>query len=362
MTSDVVALASRLIAIDTAGANERQALDVIAPLLESAGFSLEIVPWQPERDNLVATWNGGGPFVLSGHLDTVPFEAARWQESPLGAGRDGDRLFGRGSSDMKGGVAAIVIAAISAATPGTRGFTLVFTAGEETGCHGALAVRQSGLVDPAALFIVGESTGNGVRLGHKGATWLEVGAHGRAAHGSRPELGVNAIDALADAIVGLRDLSTATDHPQLGRRSVSVGTIAGGAQTNLVPDQARMTVDIRTVPGADAGDVEAILGGLDVQTILTLPAVWSSSGTSTTSAILDAVSGVTGLRDAPAAVSYFTDAAVLDASLSRSYIIGPGDPDQPHTTNESVSVAALELSIDIYRSLLDGWERQLFDG
>ena len=362
MRPDVVELTAQLLRIDTVEGGEDEALDVVAPLLEGAGFSLTRVPWRPGRSNLLATWNGGGGFVLAGHVDTVPHGSAEWAHPPLSAELDGDRLLGRGSSDMKGGVAAIVLAALAAVGPGARGFSVVLTSGEETGCAGATAVRDAGVLDPASILILGESTANGVRLGHKGVTWFEVTARGRAAHGSRPELGVNAIEALAEVVTSLTSLESGAVHPELGSRTTNVGTIAGGTQTNLVPDLAQMTVDVRTVPGSSHGPVEALLARAgEVTALLELPAVWSSPDAARTEGVTEAVARVTGRRDAPAGVSYFTDAAVLDASRSRSYIIGPGDLDQPHTTDESVSVTSLYEAVEIYGALIDAWSRGRLD-
>ncbi|OUE22507.1 putative succinyl-diaminopimelate desuccinylase [Clavibacter michiganensis] len=353
MTSRVVALTRDLIRIDTSGADEDDALAVLAPLLEESGLAVTMVPWRPGRSNLVATWNGGGPLTLSGHLDTVPIGDVGWDHGPLKGDTDGDRLHGRGSSDMKGGVAAIVLAAIAAARRRARGFTIALTSGEETGCGGAAMLRRAELLHPRPVLVIGEATGNDVRLGHKGATWLELAAAGEAAHGSRPELGTNAIEVLADAILALRAMHPGTPHPDLGARTTNVGTVRGGTQTNLVPDTARMSVDVRPVPGAEASAVRELLSVYgDVTSTLDLPAIWSDADSALTGGILDAVRSVTGRRSEPAGVTYFTDAAVLDATRSSTYVIGPGHPDQPHTTGEWVSVSALEQSVAVYSAIL----------
>ena len=226
-TPDVVALASRLIEIDTVGRNESAALEALAPFLVGAGLAVTRQEWAPGRSSLVASIGGRGGFVLSGHVDTVPFGNEGWRHGPLAPTIDGDRLIGRGSSDMKGGLAAIVLAAVDAARRGARAFTVVITGGEETGCDGARALRDAGLAPEPSVLVIGESTGNELCLGHKGATWLEVTASGTSAHGSRPDLGVNAIEILADAIVALRTLDAGDRHPELGSRTTNVGTRYG---------------------------------------------------------------------------------------------------------------------------------------
>ncbi|WP_307484484.1 M20/M25/M40 family metallo-hydrolase [Microbacterium trichothecenolyticum] len=339
--------------LDTAGHDEDVALALLAPLLDDAGFDVALIPWHPGRSNLVASWRGGGPLVLSGHVDTVPVGAAAWAAHPLGGDVDGDRLHGRGASDMKGGVAAMTVAALDAAAADAAPFRLVFTSGEETGCGGGAAVAAAGRFPADGILIVGESTGNDVRLGHKGATWLRLDASGRGAHGSRPELGENAIEKLADAMRALGALPPRPPHPQLGSRTTNIGTIAGGTQTNLVPDAASMTVDVRTVPGAGAEEVTSLLEIYGTVTpTLDIPAVWSDPTAELTDKIVEVVASVRGSRASMDGVSYFTDAAVLDPTRARSYIVGPGDPDQPHTTDESVSVRMLSEAVEIYRALI----------
>lgn len=181
---------------------------------------------------------------------------------------------------------------------------------------------------------------------------MTLTATGQSAHGSRPDLGVNAVETLADAMMSLRTIGGGT-HPQLGSRTTNVGTITGGVQTNLVPDHAELSLDVRTVPGAGSEDIrEALAAHGRVESILDLAPVWSDPESPLTQRVVDAVAAVTGVRTAPTAASYFTDAAVLDASAARSYIIGPGDPDQPHTTDESLSLALLAQSQEIYREII----------
>jgi succinyl-diaminopimelate desuccinylase len=349
-------LARDLVRLNTAADGEERAVALVSDVLAGAGFALTPVPWEPSRPNLVARWRGGGPLTLAAHLDTVPFDAATWSVDPLGGEVVDGRLYGRGSSDMKAGAAAMVRAALDAAADDDAPFTVVFTAAEETGCRGARAVAASGLIHPSPTLIVGEATGNDVYFGHKGATWLGLVVTGRSAHGSRPELGDSAVHRLADAIVAARDRPADPPHPVLGHRTTNVGTISGGQQTNLVPDRASLTIDVRTVPGQDATGVAHLLArasGGDVNEILDVPSVWTDPETALSGRIVSAVEEVTGRRARGAAVSYFTDGAVLaDPAAPAVYIIGPGDIDQPHTTDEWCDVDRIEEATAIYRALL----------
>jgi succinyl-diaminopimelate desuccinylase len=353
---DAVDLASRLVQTGTAGRDEDLGLRIIAPLLAEAGLVVQILPWREGRPNLIARWKDGGDLVLSGQMDTVPASAEGWSSDPLaGVIRDG-RLQGRGAADMKGGLAAMVAAAVEAAAADSPPFTLVVTSAEETGCQGATALGALGLLPANPVLIVGEATGNRVLFGHKGATWLAIRALGKAAHGSRPELGANAILHLAQAIVALQALEPSS-HPRLGQSTVSAGTIEGGTQTNLVPDRACMTVDVRTVSAADTGRVieviERTAGAGSVETILDLPSIWTDPSSPLSQRAGEIVQSLTGSPAADTAAPYFTDAAVLaQRTAPRVYIIGPGALDAPHTSDEGCQVEAIRLSQRIYLRLL----------
>jgi succinyl-diaminopimelate desuccinylase len=351
----LIDLAAALVQIDTAGGHEDDALELLIPLLEAAGLEVRLLPWQPGRSNLVATWQGGSDLVLCGHLDTVPHPSGQTGAPPLGQIKDG-RLYGRGAADMKGAVAAMVSAACAAAQGGAPPFTLALTSAEETGCEGAKALAGTGTLPADPILIVGEATANRVTLGHKGATWLRVNATGQAAHASAPELGRNAINLLMRGIGTLEEVP-ASNHLQLGRSTFSVGTIAGGRQVNLVPDQATMDVDIRTVQVDDAARyaaaVEQTVGDGSVSTVLELPSVWTEPSSALSREVFRIVNAKTGAPAAPLAAAFFTDASVLaDRHQPRVYILGPGQPAAPHTAGESCSIQAIAQAQDLYLSLI----------
>jgi succinyl-diaminopimelate desuccinylase len=362
-------LAQRLIRIDSAGGNEAEVAASLTPFLEHHGFAVRVVALGPGRVSVVATYGGGGALVYSGHLDTVPFSADTWSSHPLDPVVDGGRLIGRGSSDMKGGVAALCLAAVRhvTRTPSARGFHLVLTAGEETGCDGARTIAASGLIPADPLLVIGESTANAVMLGHKGTTWLRAEARGVAAHGSRPDLGVSAIDDIVRAAVAVGGaLPAAGGLSPLGSATTSIGTIEGGTQTNMVADRAALTVDVRTVPGVDAASVERAMADAlrngSVTRILDLPAVWTDEASGTAVEIARVVTAVTGRPQTPAGTAYFTDAAVLVPEVApRAFIVGPGDPAQPHSADESCEIERLDEAVVVYEAILAAWEARRLD-
>lgn len=352
----VVDLAGELIATSSVSGDERSAAELIAGWLEDAGFTVQRLPVDDGRVNLFAEWAGGSDLVLCGHLDTVPL----WEHGASGplepVVRDG-RLHGRGSSDMKGAVAAMCVAAARHATNDNGGgASVLFTVGEEVGCDGAAALLDPGVLTPRSVLIVGESTANAVKFGHKGAVWLEIAATGRAAHGSRPELGENAVATLAAFVAGFQRDHDLVVHPFLGSPTASVGTFRGGEQTNLVPDHAIATVDVRTVPGYDAAVIEAqveAVAALSSHRLLDLPSVWTEPSSAIAAAVCDVVCRVTGEEpSAPAGTAFFTDIAVVADRVAAAFVLGPGDPDQPHTVDESCSIARLEEAVEIYAALL----------
>ncbi|GAB2932003.1 M20 family metallopeptidase [Rhodococcus aerolatus] len=307
----------------------------------------------------------GAPLTLTGHLDTVPVgDPAAWASDPWSAERDGDRVLGRGTSDMLSGVAALVVAAAEHARRphACRGVQVVLTAGEETGCTGALALRAADLATGGPL-LVAEPTANRLVPGHKGVHWLELTAAGRAAHGSAPELGDNAVVRLARAAVALHDHDGWPRHATFGAVTANVGVLAGGVQPNVVPDAARLLLDTRTVPGLDADAHRAAVGalagdGVTVADHLVLPVVDTAADDPFVARVQDAMRA-TGLDPEPAPPArFFTDASVLAPLLgtpAATVVLGPGEPDQCHVRDEWCSATRVDTAVELYAVLLDRW-------
>lgn len=267
---DVEGLLADLIRIDSVnpdlvagGAGETAIADHCAGWLTEHGFTAHRLERRPGRPSVVgvARGTGGGRSVLlNGHLDTVGL--AGYDGDPLTPlVRDG-RLYGRGAYDMKSGLAAMLVAAAQAVAAGPlRGDVLVAcVADEEFGSSGTEEVLESFTADAA---IVTEPSGLEVTLAHKGFAWFDVVVEGRAAHGSRPELGVDAIIKAGHFLVALeswgRRLAAAPGHPRLGHGTVHASLIRGGEEASTYPAECRVTVERRTVPGETAADVAAQL-------------------------------------------------------------------------------------------------------
>jgi acetylornithine deacetylase len=272
MNEDTVTLLRRLVAIDSTnpdlvadGVGEREIADVASAWLEERGFEIQRLEARPGRPSIVAVARGSGggrSLMLNGHLDTVTLSG--YDGDPLDpVVRDG-KLFGRGSYDMKSGLAALMVAGARAASqPHAGDIIIALVADEEYASTGTVEVLRHVTADAA---IVVEPSEMEVTLAHKGFTWFDVTIEGRAAHGSRPDLGVDAIAKTGRFLVALDDLAkrlaAAPSHPLLGAASVHASTIQGGEERSSYPAECTVAVEWRTLPGQDADHVEDELRGL----------------------------------------------------------------------------------------------------
>ncbi len=371
----VVDLTQRLVRVDTVNppGNEAAAAELVGEYLERHGLDVEYQRFSPQRANLVARIRGEAPdghLALSGHLDVVHPGAKEWASPPFAAERKGDRLVGRGTADMKGGVASMAVAAASLAG---RGFhpkadlILAISAGEEVDTVGARHMAGTGVLRGTSMLVVGEPTGLDVFVAEKGVLWPRVTAHGRTAHGSMPQLGVNAITFISHLIRRLEGNPFPFEaSPILGEPTVSVNTIEGGVKVNVVPDRCSIEVDMRLVPGQDRTSIlnrlDAILDevrtetGLDIHTevevLQDMPPVELPKSDPFVRQVVEVVAAVRGSDPEIGGVSFGTDGAVLGPALNAKLVIlGPGKLDQLHQTNEYVDIEELGQATKIYMEL-----------
>jgi acetylornithine deacetylase len=279
---DPVPLLARLIAINSVnpdlvagGAGESAIAGFCGTWLTARGFDVHRLEDRPGRPSIVALargTGGGRSLMLNGHLDTVGL--AGYDGDPLDPQiRDG-RIYGRGAFDMKGGVAAMMTAAARATEHGPlRGdILLACVADEEHGSSGTEELLKSVTADAA---IVTEPSHLEVTLAHKGFAWFDVDIDGRAAHGSRPELGVDAIAKAGHFLVALEDLgrrlARGPAHPLLGTGTVHASVIRGGEEPSTYPARCRITLERRTVPGESTGTVHAELTAVLAELAATVP-------------------------------------------------------------------------------------------
>jgi len=336
-----------------ARAGEQSVADYLAAIARRAGLDVE---WQkvfPGRSNLLARLTPAGKakrrILLAPHLDTVDVV----DESQLLPRVMGNRLHGRGACDTKGSVAAMFSAVCELARGGRRpaGTEIIFAGlvDEEMGQGGSRALARSRL--RADLAIVGEPTRLKVVTCHKGDVWLRLEARGRSAHGSRPELGKNAVHEMARVVDWLETVYAARlrrrRHPLLGRATVNVGTIAGGVQANIVPDFCSITVDRRTLPGESTDGVVRELrsllkrAGLKAEVTSTKGAPCQPMETDPELPLVQRLMSA-ARQPRPAGVDYYCDASVLSEAGIPAVVFGPGDIAQAHTADEWISLPSLE--------------------
>ncbi|MFT8704504.1 M20 family metallopeptidase [Bifidobacterium aquikefiricola] len=276
--------------------------------------------------------------VFVGHIDTVPpMDRDSWQSSPFEADERDGRLYGRGSSDMKSGLAAALAVFERACREGLP-CVVAMTKDEEIGCLGAPSAVE--ILDriPMSGMVIMESTNNIIRFGHRGALWLRLISRGKAAHGSNPSLGVNAIVRMMGASAGIQRIPLESDDC-LGNETCNLGTMHGGAVPNIVPDYCAGELDIRTVRDHADSLVEYLqsIDGIDeVETEFSLSPVWTDPDDPW-------VASLPGERDVEP-VTYFTEASIFAAQLSQKIpiiVCGPGDPTCVHSVNESVPLQAI---------------------
>ena len=341
----------------------------LGDLLKRAGFTVDYAEFAPTRTSLVAKIGGvkgKRPLGFTGHIDTVPLGSAAWKADAFGASLEGGKLYGRGSSDMKSGVAAFVVAALRMVEQlkNGPGVTLVITADEECGCGGATyMVKQGNLLGEVGALVIGEPTANYPLVGHKGAFWLDVKTHGITAHGSMPEQGDNAIYKAAAAITKLRDFDFETPaHALMGAPTLNVGTVHGGLNINSVPDLTVIGVDIRSVPGQDHARLQSrmqrMLGEtVEVTATLDVASIYSDPAQPWIQHVFDVTQSRLGARPQAKTATYFTDAAVLKEAYRDipMVVLGPGEPQLAHQTDEYCLVDRIEESVAIYSELIKDW-------
>jgi succinyl-diaminopimelate desuccinylase len=371
--TDAVELTRELLRFNTINppGDERSCARHVGALLEGAGFTVAYHEFDERRTSLVARRGGspdGLPLCFTGHLDTVPLGARPWQRDPFAGEIADGRMYGRGSSDMKSGVAAFVVAALRLASrlDRTPGLTLVVTAGEEISCRGARdLVRRGDALGRAGALVVAEPTDNQPMVGHKGVLWLRARATGVTAHGSMPERGVNAIYRAARAVTRLEAHRFGVmPHPVLGAPTLNVGTISGGLNFNSVPDAAVVGIDIRTIPEQEHAKVIAALADylgeqITLEPVNDSPGIWTDPFHPWVQQVFDVVTAIVGAPPEVRGAPYGTDASALKPAYhgAPTVILGPGELALAHQTDEYCLPRRIEEAVEMYVEIARRWCR-----
>jgi acetylornithine deacetylase/succinyl-diaminopimelate desuccinylase family protein len=348
--------------------NEEAVAVVTEQWLTRLGLSSQRVVSAPGRVSVISSWDGepGPVLAFNGHYDVVPAgDAHAWPHPPFDAFVEDGRIIGRGSSDMKAGIAAC-LAAVSALrrggfTPKGR-FVMQFVADEEAlGLLGAKHLVDNGYCEGIDQAVVGEPTSLHLVTAERGAFWLRIITEGVSAHGSTPQLGVNAIEHMAHVVLAARGMRWRKLHPMLGSPTLNVGTIHGGSKGNMVPDRCVIEIDRRTLPSETREEVldelEAMLDDVrgrvpDLRAHIE-PDGWAEAsetpeGTPIVRLLADAREAL-GAEGSELGYMGATDARYLiNQARIPTVVFGPGDISLAHTTGESVEIAQLVAGARIY--------------
>jgi len=361
---EVVTFARALIAApsENPGGTEDEAVEVAGGILADLGVVAETVRGEAGRPSLVARLgaDAGPSLAWNGHLDTVPAGSRDTWSSPPFEGRlvDG-ALVGRGACDMKGSIAATLaaLAAIRRAGVEPGGSLWLHLAADEelAGLHGTKVLFENGFLDQDAA-VVGEPTELQLGLAQRGGAWLTATAFGRAAHGSTPDLGVNAITSMARFLLRLQGGLPDRRHPLAGSPTINAAIIAGGSAPNVVPDRCRVDIDRRVIPGeTDPDEVLAPLRAVIDDLTAEHPEVridlevreWTDAAEAPPDsrvAVLArrAVAAETGSEPVDAGFTGITDARYyINRARIPAVILGPGSLRVAHTADEWVAVEDL---------------------
>lgn len=368
---DPVELTRKLVAFDTINppGNERDCAKCLGALLEGGGFTVSYREFADRRTSLVARIGGSAdrkPLCFTGHIDTVPLGVAPWTVDPFAGEIADGKLYGRGTTDMKSGVAAFVSAMLELAPSlaDGPGVVLVITAGEETGCEGAYHLAGlGGVLGEAGAIVVAEPTYNQPLIGHKGAIWLKARTTGVTAHGSMPEQGDNAVYKAARAIGKLEDFDfNVARDPVLGKPTLNVGTVKGGMNVNSVPDAAEVGIDIRTVIDQDHGkihrDLSRYLGDeVMLEPFVDVPGVLTDPNNEWMRDVFEIMAGILDQPVVPKTAPYFTDASALTPAYGGppTVILGPGETAMAHQTDEYCRVERIVEATGAYIEIAKRW-------
>jgi len=367
---DAIALTRDLLGYNTINppGQERDCAHRAAKFLEDAGFKTEFFEYEKDRTSVIARAggkSGSDPICFTGHLDVVPLGTRPWSRDPFKGEADGDKLYGRGSSDMKAGVASMLVAlkSFSKKLGNTPGVVVVLTAAEEGGCVGSAELAKlPRLMGRAGAMLVGEPTSNYPMVGHKGSLKFHASFKGVSAHGSMPQLGVNAIYKAAKAIAELEKFKFgARPHPIMGEPTMNVGTVEGGSGVNLVPDLATIGVDIRTVPGVDHEELisrlKKLIPDAELDVFANNDAVWTEPQEAWVRRVFEICQPI--LKETPAArtAPYMTDAANLRKVYAGvpTIVLGPGEAAMAHQTDEYCGMERIRQSVQIYEEIIADW-------
>ena len=347
--------------------NEDEIANFIKEFLLKNNIPSEFVSLEEGRNSIVAKVEGKekGNITLCGHLDTVRVKEEDWIKPPFQGIVEEGKMYGRGASDMKGGVAAIIYAVILLKRKGItpeKTVQLALTADEEWGYRGARTLVDKSYFDQTNFLIITEPTNLQISIGEKGELWIKAKFYGKSAHGSTPELGVNTVISGSKFILEVSEKYERlfNQDPLWGKTSVNIGQFHGGVQVNIVPNYSEIQFDFRVISEEDkeravelvrktGGDIAKEYGVQFSEEIFNYhPPIFTSPDNPYVKKFMQ----VAGVKEA-SIIKYCTDGGTIIPEKKIPFIIfGPGDIAQAHQNDEYIELDTLYQSVDTFIDFL----------
>lgn len=348
---------------------ELAAAEIISAEFASFGIDSRIDSWDKNRANITAqvkSTGQKGALLFASHLDVIGPGEASWENPPFGAIERYGKIYGRGAVDMKGAIAATVTAIGQIVESGTKlqgDIIFVGGAGEETDSCGTrkFISEHRGQLPELAGVVITEPTDFEIVTAHRGMLWLKVTTKGKAAHSSTPQLGINAISSMKPFLDELQNYEIAAEsHELLGNCSMSINTISGGKEINVVPDKCSIGIDIRTLPTQNhqqfIEDFEKIFAKLkqrnpEFEAEVSVARAVQALETDCNSDFVKDLCSCLGIS-ATKAVGFTTDGPHFASLGAPVVIFGPGKPQLAHKPDEYIDISDVEKAVEIYKNII----------
>jgi succinyl-diaminopimelate desuccinylase len=371
---DVIPILKRLIQIKTENPPGKtiEAVEYLVEEFEQIGIRSQIQEYAEGRANIIAEYGDSDEtIILTGHLDTVPAgNEEKWKYPPFEAREVDGKIFGRGSTDMKGAVAAFVAVVKKLKENQVKlNKKIIFlgTADEEIGMDGSQEAKKSGIMEGCKFVVIGEPTELQVGVAEKGTLWVVIKIRGESAHGSTPHLGINAIEGAAKLIPKMKNIVPDFEHKILGKSTLNIGKISGGTLINVVPEYCEFRCDYRLVADDLREGVKTDLTNLiedfnrdskakaEIEIVHEIPAIELTEKDQFFESLKQ--KAIEAGKEKIIGVNYGTDGAMLVPEYGTPFVImGPGKLDQLHVTDEyTEKQEVLDYANIIYDSLIENF-------
>ena len=371
---DVIPVLKELIKIKTENPPGRtlEAVHYLVKEFERSGIKSEIQEYAEGKANIIAEYGEGEKTVIiTGHLDTVPAgNEDKWTYPPFEGVEDQGKIYGRGSTDMKGAVAAyasIMKKLKENEIKLKKKIIFLGTSDEEIGMDGSLFAKNTGIMENCDFVLIGEPTENKIGIAEKGTLWIKIAVKGKSAHGSTPHLGISAIEGAAKLLQRMKKAVPELDHTILGKSSLNIGKISGGTLINVVPEYCEFECDFRLVDDnlrkqtkKKINEIIAVFNKeeeaqAEIEIIHEIPAI-ELKEESAFADLLKEKTKTLGIHEI-IGVNYGTDGAMLVPDYNTPFIImGPGKLDQLHVTDEyTEKKEVLEYANLVYQAIIEGF-------